>query len=325
VNERTDETSTSVLCLGTALETSGSSITGERVGDGTRSFFVPLGSLCSALWLFRLSFYPRSFREPITSNKSRPTAHLELASSSSQISSSASVMPRPIRPRRTTRSSGKAQETQEEVVLPTLSRRKKRQVSYFIVCVPKTALRGGQLTGTRASVLLEKVTVLPPITTQGPLYKTVAISDECSTSPARAVSARRIPIHDQDDILRRTETRNVILQNYDDAKVDCLDTRELLDLLQNCMAVFDLSPTDRIALFSKLTLIDATLANASMHTPPPTPIRNKQTQHKEKKKKRRRASSRSSNRPPFLRRLRTRSPPLLFPTPALYRRCLRTG
>lgn len=52
------------------------------------------------------------------------------------------------------------------------------------------------------------------------------------------------------------------------------------------MAVFDLSPTDRIALLSKLALIDATLANASMYTPPPTPVRDKKTSHIKEKKKR---------------------------------------
>ena len=201
-------------------------------------------------------------------------------------------MPRPIRPRRATRSSGKIQEAPKELVSPPLSRRKKRQVSSPRSATPTRSL-GRRADQNARARLAGKVPVLPPITTQGPLYDTVAatvaataVQDDRSPRPARAFSAHRsIPLEDPDDF-HRTETRNLILQNYSDAAIDRLDTRELLDLLQNCMGVFDLSPTDRIVLLSKLVLIDATLANASMYTPPPTPVRNKKTEHRAEKKKR---------------------------------------
>ena len=173
-----------------------------------------------------------------------------------------------------------------ELVSPPLSRRKKRQVSYprFATAIRFLGRRADQ--NARACRHI-KVPVLPPIATQGPLYETVAVSDARSPPPVRAVSAHRsIPIADPDDHLRRTEIRNLILQNFSDAAIDRLDTRELLDLLQNCMAVFDLFPTDQIALLRSLALIDATLANASMYTPPPTPVRNKKTQHGEEQKRR---------------------------------------
>lgn len=79
----------------------------------------------------------------------------------------------------------------------------------------------------------------------------------------------------------QTQLCETILQNYKDKVVDRLDLSELLDLLQNCVAAFELTPSVRLAALVRLASIDLALASVSLHTPPSTPLNKRMATERE--------------------------------------------
>ncbi|GAA5977748.1 hypothetical protein JCM10908_005078 [Rhodotorula pacifica] len=131
------------------------------------------------------------------------------------------------------------------------SHRKTRQSSVPFVVTPK---------GSLYDTIQATHTPTPPIDLALPLPEITARSPIPLLQPESPV---------------RISTRETILQVYNDVMVDRLSLGGLIDLLQNCVAVFDLSPMIRQALFRTLATINTDLVTAGLYTPPPTPIKQK--------------------------------------------------
>lgn len=117
---------------------------GKRFEDGDALLLLSFGFALALLWLCTdprstHTRYVNALRETRAGRLLVPTP----ASSSFQRKQKtpAGVMPCPIRPRRTTRSSEKSQVTQEELVPPSPRRRQKRQVSHPRSATPRRFFR----------------------------------------------------------------------------------------------------------------------------------------------------------------------------------------
>ncbi|GAA5864838.1 hypothetical protein JCM3774_004245 [Rhodotorula dairenensis] len=129
-----------------------------------------------------------------------------------------------------------------------------------------------------------QTSIIRAATSDGTVDDVAANWDDCCTSLAEGAAYH--PNHSGGDDaggLRRFETREILLCDYHDELIDRLEMSELLDLLHDCLDAFDLTLSERSALFLQLASIDAALASVSLYTPPSTPVK-KRTDAKKKTK-----------------------------------------